>query len=468
MIRGPRWGLLLLGLALVGCVAGPPSNDRADAERRHAELKRYERQLEAECTALRQQLDDATRVERAELVGAAFNPEETVAVEAPERPGRDMSTADEIDPDSIAVRILAEEVGFYGIGQTHFDEVPDALRALRVILGRPDAVDVFLALYERAKPAGQLYALAGLAVTAPDEFEARVEAARNRTERVAYAPFGYYLRDHPFGALVDECLLHPDLRSAMVEVDADAIPSFRDADDDVARWRPIARNARHWIERLTRQLEAEAGDDETAALEALLLVGPYAPETLATVVSCLHDEHPLVRSQARRALTILAPWSSRTLPSLLRLLERGSEPAIYELTELIRDERLWRFAPREQVEAALKPGYLEGCAALDEEDALEIRSAIFEGLWARTDLAELSRSTFMSVLSSLDDDDRIRWVASYLMRGGTAVERLAEWAPAEPEIVAVLRSPYVAPWLPDLLRECVDAPAENANTAQSR
>jgi hypothetical protein len=64
--------------------------------------------------------------------------------------------------------------------------VPEMLTALGCVATSPDAVADLLRLLDEGNTAGQLYALVGLKVLAPDEFAARIAPYLSEREKVAF------------------------------------------------------------------------------------------------------------------------------------------------------------------------------------------------------------------------------------------------------------------------------------------
>lgn len=161
---------------------------------------------------------------------------------APSRPTRlDIAAQEHELPldDATAIKILLETHVFTSSQIGVAGEVPNGVRAFKVVLQRPDAAAVFEDVLENGETAGQLYALCGLYLTDRDTFDREVGRFRDSNESVSVW-FGCWsgartvadLLDPPAGSHYEASILNGEYAV-----------SFRDVVDWQARFQEQERAA---------------------------------------------------------------------------------------------------------------------------------------------------------------------------------------------------------------------------------
>ena len=186
--------------------------------------------------------------------------------------------------ETVAYRLLASSREFCSSAVSDGGELPEEGYALRMLLARSDAREVFRALVTESRtPAGELYALCGLKSTDPTRFWPLARDRLARRESVTTFE-GCSVAASPVGSLVQ--LIIDSERAELLcggrPPSSKALRTLgeRLADSDAAvrsaAWDEVARLGPYAAELLPKGLRSVDSADWAVALEAVYEVGAWA------------------------------------------------------------------------------------------------------------------------------------------------------------------------------------------------
>ena len=317
--------------------------------------------------------------------------------------GARMSADDSTPPattevrDSFAFRSLegaaifaADKVGFAGMQ-------PRTVDAIRTLVTRPDARAVLIDLFDRATPAGKLYALAGLVEVDRAAFEERARSMRDDRTPIE-GMIGCVVHAVPAATWIDE-----------FELPAGSDPGTSTMRDGIVRdWQLFGDDwslaeQREWFseaeERVVGAIETlrtapRASHEWSVAHATVRLLAPVAARTVvSSAIALAKDDAPEVRHLAGGLLDAAAPWVSgeRGIPALERFSDANG--LAVQLVAAWEDRELRPVLERafEQPDfwRALPGGVVEGAHdRLAESETDAMRRARETGAFAHASLRE--------------------------------------------------------------------------------
>jgi hypothetical protein len=220
--------------------------------------------------------------------------------------------------DSLEYRVVERATTFSDSRVGDDADTPVAVHALRLLLARPDAAESLGDLVERApRPAGRLFALAGLAEADPTAFA-----------RVANAWRG---SDEPLGFMTG-CSLYSATVGAVVRALEQGELTRRLCRDD----RPASS-----VDALRESLRSTALDARRAAAWECMDLGPRAREALPDLLTCVEAADDELAAAALDAIEAQSYWAVEVaVPALHDLLVRATLSPARLIAVLRRIDRL--------------------------------------------------------------------------------------------------------------------------------